>query len=164
VLQRRSSRDPTDTYLTAMVPRKDRFHRCCAVVTPFCASRCLREAVTRGALYRVLPTSGAHQAHLLQPSQSGSTRTADELAGLAAAGGGMGGGMGAMVGGQVSHRGVHSTHTTKAPLRALVAMASRISLEGERVQRSSRVQPGKSGRKVEDGAWGRGTRGGWGGR
>lgn len=102
VLQRRSSRDPTDTYLTAMVPRKDRFHRCCAVVTPFCASRCLREAVARGALYRMLPTSGAHQAHLLQPSQSGSTRTADELAGLAAAGGAVGGGMGGMAGGQVS--------------------------------------------------------------
>ncbi|WIA14830.1 hypothetical protein OEZ85_001549 [Tetradesmus obliquus] len=60
VVHRRSSREPPDVYLTSMLPRKERHHRCAALVTEYAAGGCLRDAVNRGALH--VPTAAALHA------------------------------------------------------------------------------------------------------
>jgi hypothetical protein len=57
VVQRRSSREPPDVYLAAVMPRKERHHRCAALVTEHAAGGCLRDAVSRGLVH--VPTATA---------------------------------------------------------------------------------------------------------
>eukprot|EP00879_Flechtneria_rotunda_P012391 GHRR01012939.1.p1 GENE.GHRR01012939.1~~GHRR01012939.1.p1 ORF type:complete len:450 (+),score=176.99 GHRR01012939.1:771-2120(+) len=60
VVHRRSSREPADVYLASSLPRKDRHHRCAAVVTAQAGGGCLRDAVNKGAVH--VPTATALQA------------------------------------------------------------------------------------------------------
>ncbi|KAF8056396.1 MAP3K12 [Scenedesmus sp. PABB004] len=57
VVQRRSSREPPDVFLTSVLPRKERHHRVAALVTEYAAGGCLRDASNRGALH--VPTPAA---------------------------------------------------------------------------------------------------------
>lgn len=65
VVQRRSSREPPDVYLAAMMPRKERHHRCAALVTEHAAGGCLRDAVSRGQVHVPTPTALAAAATAL---------------------------------------------------------------------------------------------------
>lgn len=42
--------DGSDTFLAAVLPRKDRAHRCCALVTDYCRGGTLRDAIAHGDL------------------------------------------------------------------------------------------------------------------
>ena len=97
VVQRRSSREPAEMYLTAMTPRKERFHRCCVVATEYCNGGCLRDALSRGALSRSRAASGPlpHASGVgglegLDGMGGGSAMTATAAAAAAAAVGGGG--------------------------------------------------------------------------
>lgn len=81
VVQRRSSREPPDVYITTLLPRKERHHRCTALVTEYAAGGCLRDAVTRGALH--VPTATALRAAAaaagIDPGQDLSTLDTQQL-------------------------------------------------------------------------------------
>lgn len=81
VVHRRSSREPPDVYLTSILPRKDRHHRCAALVTEYAAGGCLRDAVNRGAVHVPTPLAvkAAAAAAGLNPSADLAAMNEDQL-------------------------------------------------------------------------------------
>lgn len=60
VVSRRSSREPGEVYLSGMLPRKEKYHRCAAIVTELATGGCLRDLAARRALH--VPTQAALSA------------------------------------------------------------------------------------------------------